>query len=120
MSKDRKQMLTATWTDHQDPTVEDPTELYWSDGRSATLEEYRYHQVDTHVIVDDRPGRYVVHMFPDFVGEVVFKRDLGTWALCHDGKVIPLDVSDPEAPYDILISEVYTHPIAFKVRIVRD
>jgi hypothetical protein len=112
--------LIAEWTTSQDTSVEHPRSVRWEDGRTATLDDYIKHSVDTHVFCEDYPDRIELHMFPDIVADVTYDKFAGSWVVKDAGfGGWSLDIADPEAKYDELIAAVATFPVVYRARIRR-
>ncbi len=114
------EMLTAVWTSGQEPSTEAPESLYWASGRTATLADYRRHELDTYTILEELPMGLVKYMWPGVVAEVRFEDETGAWMLrCPGHATVQLDITDQFALDDQIQAEVCTLPVVFRVRIIR-
>lgn len=112
--------LIASWTMSQDPTVDLPATVKWEDGSPATIQDYVGHLDDTHRWVVDAPGGPVRISWPSLVATARFDPISGVWAVSGHG-VTPaaLDLTDPDAPDDQIIADLYTFPTVYRARIHR-
>jgi len=112
--------LTARWQKDQDTTREEPCSIKWSDGTSATLNDYRSHQLDTHSLRFDEPDHVALDIYPDIVAEVTFDRDARDWVVRGTGvATVGLELHDPNAKDEQIIAELYTFPIVYRANIIR-
>lgn len=106
--------LIARWNLEQDPTIDPPQQVFWGDGRPATLQDYRDHHLDTHELVDT-PGGLELRMYPGIVGDVRFDSYARTWFVVVPGlDPISLDLSDHEASNSEIKAALYQLPIVYR------
>jgi hypothetical protein len=112
--------LIASWTKDQDVSMEEPYLIKWGDGKAATLDDYRKHQLDTHTFRADESNNLERHIFPDIVAEVTFDRDAKDWVVRGRGvATVGLELNNPNAKDDEIIAELYTFPMVYRANIVR-
>jgi hypothetical protein len=111
--------LIAKWAPGQDPTVDRPVSICWSNSAPATLDDYVLHATDTNACGHAKDGTLVMTMYPDVVATVRFDAAVGRW-ICEapDGRII-LDLDDPGIADDQIIAELSTYPIVYRAEIVR-
>src|SRR6266478_1538277 len=107
-------VLIAKWTPGQDFSADRPYTVVWGDGRPATYEDYLAHMVGTHSWLEGSNGMEL-YMFSDIVAEVRYDHHVQRWHVSGIG-VTPatLDLTDPNAPDDQIVAELYTHPIVYQ------
>jgi hypothetical protein len=97
-----------------------PTSLEWEDGTPATLDDFARHQLDTYTLQAGRHGRTEQHFFPDIVAEGVFDWFAKDWVVRGPGvNTAALELHNPDATDDQIITELYTFPIVYRAKIVR-
>lgn len=107
--------LIAEWAFDQDPSADPPNAVRWANGSPATYNDYLTHMVDTHTWVGGE-----LRMFPDIIADVNYNHSARVWVVSGDGITsVALDLTDPHAPDDQIIAELYTCPIVFRARIHR-
>ena len=100
--------------------MEEPHFVKWSDGRAATVDDYRRHQLDTHTFRVDGSNLLERHIFPDIVAEVTFDRDAKDWVVRGPGiATVGLELNNPNAKDDEIMAELYTFPIVYRAKILR-
>jgi hypothetical protein len=111
--------LIAKWMIDQDASIDPPRVVRWADGSPATHIDYLTHMVDTHTCISGING-IELHMFPDVMADVRYDDFARTWVISGVG-VTPaaLDLTDPNAPDEQIIAELYTYPIVYRARIHR-
>lgn len=112
--------LIAKWATHEGATLGPPHLVQWEDGTPATQDDYRKHMDDTHTWIVRSPSTIERRIFPDIVADVSYDAVTGTWVLNGPG-ITPasLDLKDPGATDDQLLTEIYTFPIIYRARIRR-
>lgn len=112
--------LVSSWTPSQDPTVDPPAFVRWEDGSPGTITDYISHLDDTHKWVVDASEGIQRICYPSLTALVKFDDVAGVWAVSGRG-VTPaaLDLTDPDAPDDQIIAELYTFPMVYRAQIVR-
>jgi hypothetical protein len=112
--------LIARWTQYQDSSMELPDSVTWTDGTPATVDDYKRHQFDTRTLEFDEFGRSELRIFPEIVATVSFDPLVMDWVVKGPGVVTAaLDLHDPHAKDDEILSELYTFPIIYCATIVR-
>ena len=112
--------LIASWSPEQDASVDSPTSILWSDGRSASLAEYQDHFDNTYLYSVRADGSAVQRMFPDITADVRYDQIAGTWVVTGEGvEPFGLDLIDPRAKDDQIIAELSTYPVVYRARIHR-
>ena len=75
--------------------------------------------VGTHSWLEESNGMEL-HMFLDIVAEVRYDHHVQRWHLTGDGITpVTLSLTDPRAPDDQIVAELYTRPIVYQARIYR-
>jgi hypothetical protein len=112
--------LIAKWNRGQETSIEAPVSVVWEDGSSATLTEYRAHELDTRILHSNDDGEMECHVFCDLVADVSFEQNVQDWVMRGQG-VIPaaLDVKNPNAPDCDIYAALITFPNVYKARIIR-
>lgn len=111
--------LKATWDGAREPGDE-PSNVCWEDGRSATLEDFHAHELDTHFWAEDDDGRLSKFMFPDIVAGVVFVQAIKDWVVHGEGVVATaLGLADPNASEENIIAALFTLDTVYRSRIIR-
>jgi hypothetical protein len=112
--------LIATWKRGDDPSQTPPILLVWNDGALGTLAEFRRHQADTHLFRQNGSGEIEQHICPDIVATVEFDEDLNDWVIRGPGvETAVLDLHDPDASDDDVVSLVCTRNIVYNAKIIR-
>lgn len=115
----RSRTLIAKWTRQQDPSVDLPHTVHWSDGSTASTDDYLTHSLDTHTCKNGIDGMEL-RMFPDIVAVVHYDRTSGAWVISGVGvKPTVLNISDRDASDDCILAELYTWPTVYRARIHR-
>lgn len=113
--------LIARWTQYQDASMELPNSVTWADGTPATIDDFERHQFDTHTLEFDRAGRGEQRIFPEIVATVPFDPLVMDWVVTGLGVVTTaLDLHNPNAKDDEILSELYTFPMIYRATIVRN
>jgi hypothetical protein len=112
--------LIATWAMGEDPTVDPPSTVKWEDGSPATTQDYIAHLDDTFRWEGDAHDCHQKVIYPQIVGDLHFDKIAGVWALSgRDVTPTALDITDPDAPDDQLIAELYSFPMVYRAKIHR-
>jgi hypothetical protein len=115
----RNTVLIAGWTLTQDPSIDPPHKVCWSDGTPATHNDYLTHLVDTHRWIDGTDGMEL-HMFLDIIADVRYEDFARTWVVSGVGVTsASLDLTDPNAPDDQIKAALYSFPVVYSARIHR-
>ena len=86
----------------------------------ASIADFHRHELDSHLLLQELPERFVKHMFPDVEAEARFHALAGQWALyCGSHRPLMIGLTDPLAKDEEILAEVWTMPIVLRVRIVR-
>ncbi len=115
----RKTVLIAGWTLTQDPSIDPPHKVCWSDGSPATHNDYLTHLVDTHRWIDGTDGMEL-HMFLDIIADVRYEDVARNWVVSGVGVTsTALDLTDPNAPDDQIKAALFILPVVYQARIHR-
>jgi hypothetical protein len=102
-----------------DPAIDQPSEIRWSDGMPATLDDYAQHQVDTNACAYAADGTLTMTMHPNVVAEVRFEREISRWVCEAPGRRMILDLDDPGIADEQIVAELNTYPIVYRAKIIR-
>lgn len=112
--------LIARWYGKNLDTTNPPDEILWENGQRATFDDFRRHLDDTSRIIDSAPHHSERHFYPDVVADVRYDRFGGHWAISGEGvEPTGLFLSDPDAPDEQIIAELFTLPVIYRARIHR-
>ena len=112
--------LIARWNGRNRNTNRLPDEVLWENGRRASLDDYRRHLDCTFWMVDVAPTCTEQHFAPDIVADVRYDHFAGHWAVNGDGvEPAGLLLTDPNAPDEQIIAELFTFPVIYRARIHR-
>jgi hypothetical protein len=115
----KSKTLVAKWKPEQDCSVELPYTIYWSDGSSATSEDYLDHILDTHTFSYGADG-VELRMSSEIIADIHYDLIARQWVISGDGvQPAALDISDRSAPDDSILAELATWPTVYRVRIRR-
>jgi hypothetical protein len=115
-----KMKLIARWNGRNRNMNRLPDEVLWENGRRASLDDYRRHLDCTSRMVDTVPGCMEQHFEPDIVADVRYDHFAGQWAISGDGvEPTGLQLTDPNAPDEQIIAELFTFPVVYRARIHR-
>ena len=110
-------VLIAGWTLDQNPSIDPPHKVRWSNGSPATHNDYLTHPVDTYRWIDGIDGMEL-HMFLNIIADVRCDDFARIWIVSGVGVTsAALDLTDPKAPDDQIRAELYTYPIVYQARI---
>jgi hypothetical protein len=112
--------LIARWNGRNRNMNRLPDEVLWENGRRASLDDYRRHLACPSRTVDTVPGCMEQHFAPDIVADVRYDHFAGQWAITGDGvEPTGLLLTDPNAPDEQIIAELFTFPTVYRARIHR-
>jgi hypothetical protein len=111
--------LIATWKPSQDPAVDQPVSVQWSDGTPATLADYARHLADTSASTCALDGSVTLTMYPDVTASVRFDHALGRWICEAPHRRVILELADPEIADDQIIAELSTYEIFYRTTVIR-
>jgi hypothetical protein len=112
--------LIAKWSFEQDPVLENPSSVFWGDGRTATLRDYEHHRSDTRELVETPDGALELRMYPGIVAYVCYDGYQRLWFVVPpDGEPLSLDLSEPDATDAEITSALADLPILYRAVIHR-
>jgi hypothetical protein len=121
MRKEKSDLaLIVSWLPNQDPTVDLPKSAKWESGKPASVQTYLEHLDDTHRWIDGSSDGPQLIIYPSIIANVRYDTIAGTWAV--SGRGVPymgLNLTDPNAPDDVIIAELSTYPTVFRAQIKR-
>jgi hypothetical protein len=111
--------LIAKWKRGQDPAIDRPAEIRWSDGTPGTLTDYGRHLTGSSTSTHKDDGSLVIVMHPGLTAVVRFDHSICRW-VCHaPNRRVILELSDPDVADYQLIAQLYTYEIFYQPVIIR-
>ena len=78
--------LIARWTLTQDPVVDRPEAVFWSDGCRASYQDLLDHLGDTHELVETADGHLERRMYPFLLADVRYDGYVQMWFVMAPGE----------------------------------